>query len=203
MDQAQVHTSTNIPPDDVLMVRGVPCLSVARTLLSLAALVPEISTDRLKGTVDDAVTRRLASDPWLWSRLEALRCRGRNGVSAFEEVLADRAGGQATESWLEREALRVLEAAGLPLPVCQARVAPQGAFVARVDFLYPDQRVVIEVSGHTWHRTKAQVDADVRRRRELVLTGHVVLEFTYDDVVERSCEMVRQVTAALARSQAA
>lgn len=193
----RVHTTTNLTPDDLVSVSGIPCLSVARTLFSLAALVPEIPLERVKGAVDDAVARGMARDAWLWARLEALRCRGRNGVTVFEQVLAERAGGLVTESWLERETLRVLRAAGLPEPRCQQRVERQGAFVARVDFLYPEQRIVIEVSGHAWHSSREQVVADVARRRQLVLAGYTVLEFTYDDVTRRPQTLVSEVRAAL------
>lgn len=194
----RVHTSTNLTADDRVVVSGIPCLSVARTLFSLASLVPELSVERVKGAVDDAVAAGLATDPWLWARLEALRCRGRNGVAVFEQVLMERAGGTVTESWLERETLRVLREAGLPEPLCQQRVERQGAFVARVDFLYPHHRVVIEVNGHAWHSTRDQVTADAARRRHLALEGYIVLDFTYDDVVRHPQLVVAQVRAALA-----
>ena len=195
--QVNLHTSTNLTEDDLVTVAGIPCLSVARTLFSLASLVPIIPSARVKGAVDDAVAARLAHDPWLWARLEAIRCRGRNGVRVFEQVLVERSGGAVTESWLERETLRVLANAGLPTPICQARIAPKGAFVARVDFLYPDHLVVIEVNGHAWHSTRDQVAADAARRRQLVLAGYLVLDFTYDDIVSSPQLVVTQVRAAL------
>ena len=128
---ARLHTTTWLPPDDLATVHTVPTFGVARTLFSLAALVPEIGVDEVTGAVEDALVRTLASERWLWWRLERLRRRGRNGVSVFESVLTSRAGGLATESWLERETLRILRGAGLPLPACQARIGHKGAFVAR------------------------------------------------------------------------
>jgi len=196
----RIHTTRHLPPDDLVTVDGVASLSVARTLLSLAALVPdELAFDRVQGAVDEAVALGLATDPWLWWRLEKLRRSGRNGVTVFEAILTGRAGGSVTESWLEREALRVLTAAGIPAPLCQERIAPRGAFVARVDFLYPDRRLVIEVSGYRFHRTKAQTIADAERRRALTLAGYTVLEYTYDDVVKRPAAMVAEVVQALGR----
>ena len=194
----RIHTTHHLPPDDLVNVGGVECLSVARTLLSLAALVPrELTFDQVQGAVDEAVALGLARDPWLWWRLEKLRRSGRNGVSVLEAILTGRAGGNVTESWLEREALRVLGAAGLPLPMCQQRIAPRGAFVARVDFLYPDRKLVVEVSGYRFHRTKAQTIADAERRRALTLAGFTVLEYTYDDVVNRPTAMAAEVGRAL------
>lgn len=183
---ATVHTTTKLPPDDVLNVGGVPVTSVARTLMGLASLVPsELSMDRFAAIVGTAVRDGKASDTWLWWSLERLRCRGRNGVSAFEAVLVDRAGLGRTESWLERTFLQVLVDGGLPLPVCQRRVRKRGAFAARVDFLYPADCLVVEVDGHGSHSTKEQRQADAERANHLVLAGYRVLRFTYDDVIGR------------------
>ncbi len=196
--QVRVHTTTWLPPDDVVEVDGIPCLGVPRTLLSLASLVPhELSYDVVRGAVDEAIRLRLATDPWIWWRLERLRRSGRNGVTVLESILATRAAGEVTESWLEREAIRVIRAAGLPIPVCQARIGPRGSFVARVDFLYPDQMLVIEVSGHRWHRSKEQTVADAARRRRLSLLGYTVLEYTYHEVVARPGEMTDEIRLAL------
>lgn len=194
----EVHTTRWLPRDDRVVVRGIPCLGVARTLFSLAAIVPRVPVEGVRGAVDDAVRLGLASDAWLWWRLEQVRRQGRNGVSMFEEILVRRTGGKATESWLERAFLEVIDVAGLPTPICQERIRANGAFVARVDFRFPGSPVVAEVSGHVHHASEAQLARDARRRNELQMAGLVVLEFTYDDVVSRPHQVVRQVGAALA-----
>jgi hypothetical protein len=199
---ATVHTTTSLPRHDLTHIDGIPTLSVARTLMTLAALVPTVSAEQVRDVVDDAVRRRLASDPWLWWRLEQLRCRGRNGVSTLEAILTARAD-HPTESWLERELLQILEVAGMPLPVCQARIAAKGAFLARVDFLYPDLRIVIEVSGAVAHASPEQRAADARRRNRLLLEGNLVLEFTYEQVVRTPDLVVAAIGEALNRRAAA
>ncbi|MFN8019009.1 MAG: DUF559 domain-containing protein [Acidimicrobiales bacterium] len=195
---AQIHTTTFLPVDDLVIVDGIPVTSVARTLFSLAALVPkrQVSLDVVRGAVDDAVRTKQASDKWLWWRLEKLRRPGRDGVLAFEAILVHRSGGRATESWLEREFLRLLADHGLPLPVCQARVAAQGAFVARVDFIYPEIGLVIEVLGATHHAAEEQLARDAARRNELQLQGLTVIEFLYDDVVRHPGRVAAMVDRA-------
>lgn len=187
---AEVHSTTWLPDTDVTEVDGIPCLSVARTLFSLAAITPRTRLDPLRDVVDEAVRDRKASDAWLWHSLEKLRRRGRPGVRRFEAVLAERAGGLATESWLEREFLAIVRASGLPLPVCQERIRRDGAFVARVDFLYRALGVVVEVSGHVHHSTREQQSADAARRTRLAAAGLLVVEFTYDDIVRRPDRVV-------------
>ena len=197
--KAQIRTTNWLPSNDLTEVDAIPVTSVARTVFSLAALVPALPLDRVDEAVDDAVSRGLATEKWMWWQLEETRKRGRNGVRALEQVLSERAGTGVTESWLERTTLRILADAGLPLPLCQKRVAPDGAFVARVDFLYPDQRVVIEVLGHRWHRSRQQVTADAERRRELTMLGYEVHEFTYDEIVRTPEKLIALVESVLSR----
>lgn len=196
---AYVHTSTNLPPDDVIAIGAIPTTSVARTIFGLAGLVPAaLSLERFAGIVSEAVRDGKATDAWLWSRLEQLRCRGRNGVSTMEAVLVDRAGIGRTESWLEREFLRVLADSDLELPLCQQRIGQSGAFAARVDFLYVHDRLVVEVDGHGTHSTKEERRSDAERTDHLILDGFRVLRFTYDDVTRRPgfvCAVLRQALA--------
>lgn len=194
-----VHATTSLPKDDLTEVRHIPVTSVARSLLGLAALVETpVEREELEAAVETAVRTRLASDTWLWWLLENRRCRGRNGVTEMERVLARRVGLGPTESWLERQMLELLRSAGLPLPAVQRRIRRRGAFVARVDLLYEGHRVVIEVMGHEWHSSRPQREADTRRANELQLMGYVVIQITYDQLVGDPRSVVRTVREALA-----
>ncbi len=194
----RVHTSTNLLSEDILLIDGIPTTSVARTLMSLGALVPEeLSSTRLFELVSTALERRLATERWLWWTLARRRCRGRNGVMAFEEALAHRAHLGPTESWLEREILRILAAEGLPLPRVQRVVRRRGRFAARVDFAY-DDGLVIEALGYAFHRSRADLERDTRRANELQLLGQRVLQFTFDQVTRDPRSVCRTVRSALA-----
>lgn len=200
---ATVHRTTNLPANDLVWIGPIPATSVARTIFGLAALVPVLDEERVRDVIDTAVRDGLASDPWLWWRLEQLRCRGRNGVSILEGILQDRAGRGRTESWLEREFLGCLERGGLPRPVVQRTIRADGAFLARVDCCYERERIVMEVNGHGSHSTKRQRDADAARVNRLQLAGYRVLQFGYDDVVRTPEVVVATVAEALAVAGAA
>jgi hypothetical protein len=193
---ALVHSSTNLTREDVVMVRSIPTTTIARTILGLAALVPEITEKDLRNVIDTATRDGKASDNWLWWLLEQRRCRGRNGVSVLEGILSDRAGRGKTESWLERAFLDLVAGAGMALPEVQRRVKHRGAFVARVDFFYAP-RLVIEVSGYAKHSTVEQTEADAQRRIELGLAGYEVVEFTYRQIVERPAWVLSVLAAHL------
>jgi hypothetical protein len=197
-----VHRTTSLPAEDVLTMGNTPSTSVARTLLGLAGLVDEIDDRRLADVIDTAIRDGLASDRWLWWHLDRRRRRGRPGVGRLEDILRFRARLGPTESWLEREFLDCIIAANLPVPLVQRRVGRAGAFVARVDFLYAPQQLVIEVKGHRHHSTREQLAADSRRENELLLTGCRVLQFTYDDLVRNRSYVMATVAEAL-RIQAA
>lgn len=197
----RVHASTNLPDDDVVHIGPIPTTSVARTLLGLAALPrSEVDDEALTSVVEDAVRRRMATDRWLWWLLEERRCRGRNGVCRFESVLAARAALGPTESWLEREVLRVLREAGLPLPVVQRVIRRRGAFVARVDFCYPGQDIIIEALGYASHSSRRAQSDDLARASRLGLMGFAVHQFSYDLIVRDPAWIVDVVAAALARA---
>lgn len=193
----RVHTTTWLPPDDVVVVDAIPSLGLARTLFSLAALVPEVPRVDLTDAVEEALATGRAREAWLWWHLERTRRRGRNGVSEFEAAMVSAVAAGPTESWLERETIRVIRAADLPQPVCQARIKAQGAFVARVDFSYPGTTAILEVNGHRFHSSRAQLQRDAERRRKLVGLGHAVYDFTYDDVVKRPESIVAVIRAIL------
>ena len=195
---ATVHSTTWLPADDVTMVDGIPCTSVARSIFNLAGLIPEVDFETVRGAVDDAIRSGKASDRWLWWRLEKLRCRGRSGVSNLEAMLVTRAGGEITESWLEREFLRVLSDGAVPLPTCQRRIHARGAFVARVDFLYEELGIIIEVTGAAGHSSREQRAHDATRRNRLGMEGYLIIEFTYEQVVATPSVVITEVCRAIA-----
>lgn len=198
LDGVRLHTSTNLPPDDILVVDGVPTLSVARALMTTAGLVPrEVRPSELLDMVSAAVETGVATLSWLWWMLEVRRCRGRTGVSAFEAALAARSSLGPTESWLEREMLRLLDEAGLPRPVVQRVVRRDGRFAARVDLFYePD--IVIEVLGYAFHRTREQQMADAERMNMLQNQGHRVYQIVSRAIAEDPAGVIATVAEALA-----
>lgn len=196
--RVRIHATTSLPTDDVATLGPIRLTSVARTALGLAALTPrELSAETLAHVVGKAVDLDLATDPWLWWLLSKRRCRGRNGVLALEAVLAERARLGPTESWLERRVLDVLSSAGLPAPVTQRVVRRRNHFVARADFCYEPERIILQALGYAHHRTVAQVEADTRRANELQLLGYDVYQFTFKQTTADQASIVRTVADAL------
>lgn len=188
---ARLRTVSALDPRDIMVIDAIPVTTPGRTLLSLAGIAglrkdgKEISEWVVEDAFDEALSNRQTDDATLRDMLERNRRSGRPGVALIEKLLDARRDGVITESHLERRTLEILAAAQLPEPVCQARIAPTADLVARVDFLYPDQQVVIEVSGLRWHRSARQFERDTARRRELTALGLQVYEFTYRQITRQ------------------
>lgn len=194
----RVRTSTNLPAADIVVVDGIEVTNLARSLMGAAALVPELLTDaQLLDLVSAAIETRRASLPWLRWMLEERRCRGRNGVAAFERALDARVRLGPTESWLERRTLRLLGEAGLPQPLLQQKIARGPGRAARVDFLFVMERVVLEVLGYAFHRTPEQITIDLLRANELQIAGYTVIQLTSRVLSEDPAVGLDQVERAL------
>lgn len=102
----------------------------------------------------------------------------------------------ATESPMETRLRLLLMRAGLPRPTPQWVLrTPGGAFVARLDFAWPDARVAIEYDGADhWQQRRH----DDRRRAQARTLGWHVDVVSADDYWGAPAEVVAMVRSALA-----
>jgi hypothetical protein len=178
-----VHTTNRIPLIDRVEVDGIRCTSATRTILDLAlARRPE---QRIEAAIDSAVRLGLSAPHAIARRLDTLRGRGRWGCRLIENLVLDSGG----HSPLERRFLTLCRQAGIDRPLTQAIHHKNNRFVARVDFLFAPQGVVVEVSGQHGHSSPTERQRDAQRRNELQDLGRRVFEYTYADVM-RSPDMV-------------
>ena len=98
------------------------------------------------------------------------------------------------ESPIEALFAQQVEAAGLPKPERQFKGAVPGRKY-RLDFCFPEQRVVVEVQGMA-HRIKERFKADTEKMSLLAVNGWIVLPVSGDDV--RSGRAVQWLATVLA-----
>jgi hypothetical protein len=190
--ELSVHTTRRLESIDRHTLGQFRCVSATRTVLDLAR---DGHVDEVERALDGAVRGGWSSPAFAERRLAALRGKGRAGVRLLEQVLID-AGGH---SWLERRFLELVRRAGLPRPRCQAVFARNGTAVARVDFHFEPEPLVVEVSGRRGHSTDLDRQRDAHRRNELQYLGRVVVEFTSGDLRRRPDAVVRVVREHLHR----
>ncbi len=181
-------------PDDVRRRGLFKLTSPTRTLLDIAA---RLSPRQLEGILDHGVRDGTLCADEVASRFAALRGSGRRGVAKVEGLLQDGLDGPRPESWLERELLSILDAAGVPRPQLQVEISLPSGRVVRVDGLFVDEGVVLELDGHGSHATRRERQHDAERASGLVALGLRVVVFTYEDLTERPDYVVRAVLAHL------
>lgn len=116
---------------------------------------------------------------------------GRAGVGKLVRHI--RVARPGTRSEAERTMAGLLRGAGMT--GWEANLALEG--VGILDFAFVTQRVAIEIDGRAWHSAADRFQSDRSRQNRLVLLGWTVLRFTWEDLVERPDEVIRQVRIAL------
>src|SRR5205823_5583474 len=136
-----LHHSRCLEPDHRTEHRRIPCTTVARTLVDLASVVDEAGLERawrraeMLGILDVAAIRGVLGNG-----------HGRPGAGRLRALLLDDAVDVFTRSELEERFLSLCLDAGLARPAVNARVEANGT-TYEVDFLWREQRLVIETDG--------------------------------------------------------
>ena len=193
----RVHTAETLPTIDRAVVDGIAVTRPARTLIELARHESPI---QLTTALDSALRDGLVSEAPLHRRIVALRRKGAHGIPTLLEVIEGSEVTRGGHSWLEREFLRLIDAADLPRPTPQVVMAVASSKLVRVDFWFPDTPIVVEVLGYRWHRSAAHLLRDTERLNELISRGIRPYQFTYQAVTEQPEIVVAGVARALSRS---
>ena len=191
-----VHHPASLHPAHCTAVRAVPVTTLVRTVFDVAAMV---HLERAERVLQAALRRGLAW-PAVAAHLAETARRGRGGTVAMRALLDRHGGRPPLGSGLELEVLRLLEDGGLPEPRRQVDLGG-GAWAARVDFLYDDVGLVVEVNGAWSHTSPLDVERDQRRTARLVAAGYAVLPITEAQVRDRPAEVVLLVREARARTR--
>jgi len=190
----RTHRSMCTDLIDLCNVDDLPVTSAARTLIDLARVLP---SDEMAACLDSALRDGKASEDLLHRRIVALRSQGRHGAPLLHEVLAGHEVTRGGHSWLEREYLRLLAEADLPRPHTQQHLSAARDRLVRVDCYFPGTRVVVELLGYRFHRTKAQMARDAERMNALLADGFCPYQFTYGQLVAEADYVIDTTRQAL------
>lgn len=182
----EVHRSRMLTPLDVTLLDGIPVTSVARTMLDLAAVASRRELARL---VDRAERLRVFD---LTAVEEVLsRARGRRGARALRTAVAGWRP-RDTRSELEDHLADLVEASRLEPPLHNVLVeGERGRY--EVDALWPAPRVIVELDGFAYHRTRRDRERDAEKDADLELAGYRVVRLTWDDVTVRRDRTTRRL----------
>jgi Transcriptional regulator, AbiEi antitoxin/Protein of unknown function (DUF559) len=176
-----IHTSKMLAEDDQTERHGFPTFKPERLLLDIARIE---TSERLMVAIESMLRDRWVTELGLRRRIAGLSPIARANATKLLAALDEVGRKLGAHSFLERAFLELVERAGLTRPDCQQVLARGGDRVVRVDFRFPGTELVVEVMGYRFHRDKKDLQRDVERMNALVLSGFVVVQFTYEDVVE-------------------
>lgn len=182
-----------VAADDVQRVDGTPVTTPLRTAFDCARWLTLVEAV----VVSDALAHAgLFTPAGFGAYVKAHRgLRGVVQASRVAELIEPR-----TESPMESRLRMLLINSGVGVPVAQFEVRDRGGrFVARADFAYPEQRVIVEYDGaQHWGQRRA----DDRRRDAMRALGWTVIVASRSDYYESPHAFVSQVRRALAAAAA-
>jgi very-short-patch-repair endonuclease len=193
-DGVLVRCTRVLTDADVAVVDGIPVTSLAWTVVDFAAIAHRHQVR----SVLEALERRAA---YIGRELNDLceRTPNRKGIRSLRAVVADMTG---PAPWLQseleeffRELIRASD-----LPDYEANVTVEGELV---DVLWRKERVIVELDGFTFHKSRARFEADRRRDAKLQVAGYRVLRITHERLTTEPDKVLAEIRALLSAARAA
>jgi hypothetical protein len=181
----RVHRQA-VRDDEVETRHGVPCTTVCRTILDLAASAPRLLEDAFE---EAQVLHRFAPEELAC----ALVCRrGHRGTARLRRLLDGAVDPGKVQSRLELRFLQLCATYGLPRPLTQFRLGRWP-----VDFYFPDERVAVETDGRRYHASAAKRRRDAHKDGEIEALGVVLQRLLWADVAGRPSHVASALEATL------
>src|SRR4051794_21182374 len=180
----RIHRPRTLRPTEVTSHQGIPVTTPARTILDLAAT---LQPHRLERLLDRAEILELTDYPALDAMARA------HAGHRVRRILAEyEAGATLKRSDLERLFLAICDTHGLPAPQVNHPVAGE-----EVDFLFAEQRLIVETDSWRFHKTRQAFERDRRRDATHLRAGYRTLRLTDRQLERRSREVAELVAATL------
>lgn len=186
----RIYRAASLEIDDVTTYQGIPLTTAARTLFDLAA------TGCGMGQLERAYA--VASRKGLVERqdLERLlrRYPRRRGRPRLRALLATIGSPAYTRSEAERRFLDLVRAARLPDPATNVMV--EGF---EVDFLWREERLIVEVDGRAYHSGSRRFEGDRARDAVLMAAGFRTMRVTWAQITRDPQPLLVRLAQALVR----
>ena len=181
------HRTSYLPAEHVTTVRGIPVTTAERTLLDLAAVFPE---HRLRRAVRQAQYLKLTT---IGSLAAVLHGPGpMRGRKKLARIIAT--GSAPTQSELEDVVLDLILRGGFAHPLVNEPLFIAGRRIVP-DFLWPEQRLVIEADG-PHHDDPFERVADKERQAILEAHGYRVVRVTWAQAIAQPAATLRRFASA-------
>ena len=187
----RVHWRPSLAGVDVTAWDGIPCTSVALTLLDLASV---LSPKELEKACEQLglFNGRALDDLLACARGERGTKRLRTTLERLEPATA------RTRTEIERLMLALCRTHILPQPVVNGWIQLDGIGF-EPDFLWPEANLIVETDGGG-HRTRRAFEQDRRRDQLLAEAGYTTLRFTWRQLTTEPERVARTIRALLRRA---
>jgi len=187
------HRDGSLAAADRTEANGIPCTSVARTLLDFAAVEP---IWELRKAVGEAEVKRILDKGAVRDLIK--RSRGRRGVARLRMLLDEiHPETRRTRSYMERLFLGMCTRAGLSRPEVNVTLRI-GDDDFKPDFLWRDAGLIVEADSRQFHDTDMAFLDDRRREQRLQLAGWRVSHCTWWEIEHESRRLAETVRGLLA-----
>jgi hypothetical protein len=206
-DSPRVHVldpGVRMRPNSSLMVHqrlGAPLKRVQGRLATAPAWTAvEVARTqwrpRVLATLDAALRSGACDSAGLAAAL--VEQKGRRGTVVVRELLP--LADPRAESPMESMARMVMIDGGLPLPELQYEIVDLQGRVWRVDFAWPEQRVVAEYESIAWHSGAAEMLGDRIRTAAIQDLGYTVVPIVAPDIFRDQWSFVARMRSHLERA---
>ena len=186
----RIHRA-RLEPRDVRRRHSLPLTSPARTIIDIATT--GAGDAELERCIAEARTQRLLRDGELEKAVG--QAGPRPGTARLRALLRAEGDPGITRSEGERILRRALRAAGLPQPVTNRRLGHW-----EPDFLWPIERVIVELDSWQFHRHRRAFERDRRKDMALRDAGHIVIRITGRQLVDEPLMVIAHIARALDRA---
>ena len=183
----RLHRVRALPDTHVTTRLGLRVTTPERTLLDLAECLDARDLRRAAG---QAEYRKLLNTARL--RRTLTEARGRHGIRPLRDVVPGLAPAP-TASHLEDRFHDLLRRAALPAPEVNARL---GRY--KPDFLWPEQRVVVETDGWAAHGGPIARERDAIRDADLQIAGYRIMRVSAHRLRTEPWAVIAQLAVLLA-----
>jgi very-short-patch-repair endonuclease len=163
-----LHQVRELHENDRATRNGVPVTALARTLIDVFSSESEERTER---ALEQAERMSLFDGNTIDEA--CARAPTRRGVKRIRARLRQHRGAAQSDSGLERRFLIFCREYGLPTPKMNEWIEEY-----RLDAVWPEQNVAVELDDYYTHRTRQSFESDRRRDARLLSLGCRVIRIT-------------------------
>jgi very-short-patch-repair endonuclease len=166
-----------LQPHEIDVLNALPLTSPARTVVDVAS---QIELTAIPQLVDDALMYGATTRSAI---LDATQ-RNTRGVHEIRKALYVPEDFERAKSRAERQLLKAIREAGLPIPKSNYEVDGR-----EYDLVWPELRLIVEFDSWLYHHTPGRFHNDRIKSNAAQLAGYRILRYTEDTLTEVIAEL--------------